>query len=151
MHILDFPELEGAYASGYRKFHPPVDKEDEGKYKFDSEDMISGLIKMKNGVSIQLEVSFASPIDHEVLLTDIYGTKMGTRRIDGVKVIKVDNDTDSFTVESVDVTKMGFEPFRHPAHSFINSVINDKPVAVPSDEGIKVLEILDALYASAEF
>lgn len=151
MHILDFPELDGAYASGYRKFHPPVSKEDEGKYKFDSEDMISGLIKMKNGVSIQLEVSFASPIDREVLLTDIYGTKMGTRRIDGVRVIKVDNDTDSFTVESVDVTKMGFEPFRHPAHSFIDSVINGKPVAVPSDEGIKVLEILDALYASAGF
>lgn len=148
MYILGFPELEGAYAAAYRKWTPEVNAGDKGKYPFDSEDMVSGFVKFKGGLSIQVEFSFGSPISNESLITNIYGTKMGAERVGGVRLIKP-TENGGFITEQADFAAFGAHPFRHPSWAFVDSVINDTPVPVPSDEGIKVLEVIDALYNSA--
>lgn len=150
MHILDFPELESAYASSYRKFKPELSKEDENKFVFDSEDMITGIAKFKDGLSVQMEFSFGSTVSDTKIITNIYGTKMGAERIGGqLKIIRV-GDGDSYTTEIADPKDYDATPFRHPSYSFIEAILNDTDVPVPSDQGIKVLEILDALYAQCE-
>ena len=149
MHILGFPKMESAYASAYRKFKPEIPAGDEGKFVFDAEDLITGMVKFEGGLSIQMEFSFGSTVSEEKLITNIYGTKMGAERLGFTKqlnLIRV-GDGDKFTTEIAKPEDYEVEPFKHPAHGFIDAILNDTEVPVPSDQGIKVLEILDALYA----
>ena len=148
MYILGFPKLEGAYASAYRKFRPEIPKGEENRFTFDSDDLITGLAKFEGGLSIQMEFSFGSTVSEEKLITNIYGTKMGAERLGFTKqlrLIKV-GDGDNFTTEIAKPEDYGIAPFRHPAHDFIKAILNDTEVPVPSDQAIKVLEIIDALY-----
>jgi len=149
MYILDFPEIEGVYASGYRKFFPGIPLSERAKYTIDAEDMVSGFIKLKNGTSIQLEVNFAAPLAEDGIISCFYGTKMGLERYNGsVRMVYVGED-DSFAVKEANMDAYKPVPYRHPAHNFIQALIKNTPVPVPSDEGIKILEILDAIYTSA--
>ena len=149
MHILGFPKLESAYASAYRKFKPALPEGEEEKFVFDSEDLITGVAKFEGGLSIQMEFSFGSTVPEQKLITNIYGTRMGAERLGFSKqlnLIRV-GEGDTFTTELAKPEDFGAEPFKHPAHGFIDAIVNDTEVPVPSDQGIKVLEILDALYA----
>ena len=148
MYVLGFPELKGAYASAYRKFKPDLSKNPDVDFTFDSEDLISGFVKFENGLSIQMEFSFGSTVEKEQMFTNIYGTKMGVAR-NGIEqkinLIHV-GEGDSYTVEEADPEKFGVPAFRHPSYGFVEAILNDTEVPVPSDQGIKVLEILDELY-----
>ena len=147
LYILGFPALEGAYASVYRKWTPEVKEEDIGKYRFDSEDLAAGLIKFKTGLSMQVEFSFGSPISEEQLVTDIYGTKLGAERRGGSVKLIIPRADGGFDTESADPAKYGVRRFRHPSYGFVDVLLSGAEVPVPSDQGIKVLEVLDALYA----
>ncbi len=153
MHVLGFPKLEGVFASSYRKFHPEVKPGDEDKLVFDSEDMVTGLAKFEGGLSVQMEFSFGSTVPEEIIITNVYGTKLGAVRHSGEKqldLIRVAEDGQSFTIERAKPEDYGAIPYRHPAHGFIEAIVNDTEVPVPSDQGIKVLEILDELYKACE-
>jgi len=146
MHVLGFPKFEGAYASNYRKFIPPVP--DPENHVFDAEDLSAGYIKLEGGIGVQYELSLGSPIYEHALFTRIYGTKIGAHReMDTVYIVTATPDG-GFTKEE-NTSFVGIPP-QHPAHFFIDAIIKDRPVPIPSEQSIKVIEIIDALYNSSE-
>ena len=148
LFILNFPELEGAYANSYRKFMPPGTE--SGEYTVDAEDLCAGYIKFKNGVGMQIEVSHGSLVEKESLFARVYGTKMGGHKTDGRFLITKAQPDGSFTVEEPSEKDLPQMKFRHTADYFIDALVNDLPVPVSSEQGIKVIEVLDALYAASK-
>ena len=142
MYITGFPELEGAYGNLYRKFYPP---EYDGSFTVDSEDLASAHIKFEGGLSVQLEVSFASHVEEEIVLTEIYGTKGGaSRRNEKVRFFST-NGEGSYVETVTDYT---IKTQSSQAH-FIDAIIEDKPVPITAAQGAQVVRVMDAIYASS--
>ena len=147
MFITDFPEIESVSACSYRKFtaEGPVDPE---AAKDMSEDMCTALLKFKNGMSINMEVSFGTMISEEKLFTNIYGTEAGVEREeDNLKVILHDPE---YSYKVVPANLKGEKEFRNCIHEFADCLVNDKEVPVTAAQALKVIEILDMIYESAE-
>lgn len=147
MFITDFPEIESVSACSYRKFtaEGPVDPE---AAKDMSEDMCTALLKFKNGMSINMEVSFGSMISEEKLFTNIYGTEAGVEREeDNLKVILHDPD---YAYKVVYPNLNHEKEFRNCIHEFADCLVNDKPVPVTAEQALKVIEILDMIYKEAD-
>ncbi|MHB1485241.1 MAG: Gfo/Idh/MocA family protein [Saccharofermentanales bacterium] len=143
MYITGFPELISADASLFRKFYP--DEYIEGVTICDSEDLVTAHIKFGKGLTLQLEVSFGSFVEEDVVFTEIYGTKGGASRRNGVlKFIGNRNGCGT-----VDIVKRYDFISKTPQQRFVDAVIDDTPVPVTSEQGLKVIEILDSIYKSA--
>jgi predicted dehydrogenase len=143
MYITDFPKLISADARCYRKFYP--EGYVEGKTICDSEDLATAHIKFENGLTIQLEVSFGSFVEEEVVFTELYGTKGGASRRNGVlKFIKNLNG-----VGTVDLVKRYDFVSKTSPQRFVDAVLDDTQVPVTSEQGLRVIEILDAIYKSS--
>jgi predicted dehydrogenase len=154
MYITGFPELDNAYANCYRKFYPELPQSELDKYIFDAEDLATTHIKFKNGLSMELEVSFGSMIEEEVLSTEIYGTKAGASRGSahgtmeklGVKIFHYTQN--AVTTETVKDFRL---PKVTPDGAFITCILENTEPPVTASEGVKGIEILDAIYRSAGF
>ncbi|MBQ4601321.1 MAG: Gfo/Idh/MocA family oxidoreductase [Clostridia bacterium] len=147
MFITDFPEIESVSAASYRKFtaNGPVDPE---LARDMSEDMCTALLKFKNGMSINMEVSFGSMISEEKLFTNFYGTEAGVERTgDDLKVILRDPD---YSYKVVSANLKGEKEFKNCIHEFADCLVNDKPIPVTAIQALKVIEILDMIYKDAE-
>ena len=147
MFITDFPEIESVSAASYRKFTAsgPVDPELAADM---SEDMCTALLKFKNGMSINMEVSFGSMISKEKLFTNIYGTKAGIERTgDEVKLILPDSD---YAYKVINANLKGEKVFKNCIHEFADCLVNDKPVPVTASQALKVIEILDMIYKETD-
>ncbi len=146
MFITDSPEIESVSAASYRKFTAagPVDPE---LARDMSEDMCTALLKFKNGMSINMEVSFGSMISEEKLFTNIYGTKAGVERTgDDLKVILHDSD---YAYKIINANLKDEKEFKNCIHEFADCLVNDKPVPVTAEQALKVIEILDMIYKAA--
>ncbi len=147
MYITDFPEIESVSAASYRKFtaNGPVDPE---AAKDMSEDMCTALLKFKNGMSINMEVSFGSMISEEKLFTNIYGTEAGVERTgDNINVILHDPD---YAYKVIHANLKGEQEFKNCIHEFAGCLVNNKPIPVTAEQALKVIEILDMIYKDAE-
>ncbi len=125
----------------------------EGK-AFDVEDFAVGYIQFGNGATLCIEASWASHIKEQQLMeTRLFGTKGGAHHYN------LNEDYD-FTVETY-TEEGGFfydrhlHPFpRQDAHNamyhFVDAILNATPHIATGEEGSIVMEILDALYQSAE-
>ena len=142
MFITDFPKLVSADASCYRKFYVPGY---DGSFVCDSEDLATAHLKFDTGLSIQMEVSFGSLIEREVLFTEIYGTKGGASRRDGK--LKFIRDAGG-VCETEEITKYD-GVHRGTQARFVEAILNDTEVPVTPAQGTNVIEILDAIYKSA--
>ena len=149
MYVTGFPKFKEATACAYRKFQPLLSDDQRKKYNFTSEDLVSTLIKFENGMSIDLEVSFASTISHEELFTNIYGTKAGTERFEDDMTLISTDDGFHYTQEKLDLSS---EPaYHHTSTQFINALLKGEEAPVKPEEALKVLEILDEIYKSSGF
>ncbi len=143
LFIAGFPDLSHTTSSLYRKFYPE-DYQPE-KYICDSEDMAVSQMQFANGLTMQLEVSFGSFVEDNLVFTDIYGTKGGASRRNGeLKFFgSKGNRIDTMKVEKYDFVS------KCAQHRFVDAVLDNTEVPVPPEEGIKVIEVLDEIYAAA--
>lgn len=125
----------------------------EGKV-FDVEDFASGYIQFENGSTLCLEASWASHIkERELMETRLFGTKGGTYHYN----LKEGYD---FEVETY-IEKNGFhynmklhelptEDVYNAMYHFAEAILKDQAHIATGEEGLIVMEILDALYESFE-
>lgn len=147
MYITDFPEIESVSAVGCRKFtaNGPADPL---LAKDMSEDFCSALLKFKNGMSLNMEVSFGSMISEEKLFTNIYGTKAGAQRTsDALQLILPD---DEYSYKVVNAKLKQEKEFKHCVHEFAEILVEGKEVPVKAEQCLKVIEILDMIYREIE-
>jgi predicted dehydrogenase len=120
---------------------------------FDVEDLAAGFIKFANGASLVLEASWAANIaEREFMETRLYGTEGGL-------IQRNVEETYKFEAE-IFVERAGahfdmklhapLQPVKSAMYHFIDCIENNTPHIATGAEGLLVMEILDALYASSQ-
>ncbi|MDP2991701.1 MAG: Gfo/Idh/MocA family oxidoreductase [Kiritimatiellota bacterium] len=149
--LMNYPKPEWVLASAYNKIAAALAKK-EGK-AFDVEDLAAGFIKFKNGASLEVEASWAANIaEQEFMETRLYGAKGG---------LVQRNVGEGYKFEAeIFVEREGcqFDMKLHPPvpavkgsmHHFINCIQNKVPHMATGEEGLIVMELLDAIYLSAK-
>lgn len=123
----------------------------QGK-EFDVEDLASALIRFDNGVSLVLEVSWALNFEErEKVYLELSGTNGG---LSSVSYDYRDTQTCLFREDAHGgLTKT--VPLRYPPQletaqeHFVRCIQEDKPTIAGADDGVEIMRILDAIYASA--
>lgn len=120
--------------------------------KFDVEDLAVGLVKFENGATLEAEASWAANIkENELMETRLYGTLGGLvqRNLDETYKFEaelyIERGGNHFDIK----LHPPYPPVPTAMYHFIDSIINDKPHIATGEEGLLVMEILDALYQSA--
>jgi len=119
---------------------------------FDVEDLAVALIKFDTGASLELTASWAANIkENELMETRILGTKGG---------IIQKNLNEGYEFESeIYVERNGYQYDMKPRsindcpssiRHFADCIVNKKPHIASGEEGLIVMQILDAIYKSAK-
>lgn len=148
--LMGYPRPVWVLGSTYNPISSELAKASNAK--FDVEDLAVGLIKFDNGATLEVEASWAANVkESELMETRLYGTKAGL-------VQRNYDETYKFEAE-IYLEKAGahFDMKLHPpmqpvptamAH-FIDCLLNGTPHTATGEEGLLVMEILDAIYRSA--
>ena len=119
---------------------------------FDVEDLATGFIRFANGATLALEASWAANIgEAELMETRLLGTKAGLLQ---------KNLNEGYTFDAHLYTEMNgaqFDLHLHPGTATAHSAMHDYAEAIltgrlhpaPGEEGLTVMRLLDAIYASA--
>jgi predicted dehydrogenase len=123
------------------------------KKAFDVEDLAVGLVKFANGATLEIEASWAANIaERELMETRLLGTEGG---------LVQRNVGEGYAYEAeIFLEREGcqFDMKLHPPvpavkgsmHHFIDSILTGAPHTAAGEEGLIVMELLDAIYASAK-
>jgi predicted dehydrogenase len=149
--LMGYPKPTYVMASTYDHIGSAMAKE-QGKH-FDVEDLAVALIKFENGATLEVEASWAANIkERELMETRLMGTKGGL-------VQRNLNEGYDFQAEMfVEQNGCQFDMTPHDpipgvvssAHHFVDCIRNDTPHTATAEEGVTVMRLLDAIYASAE-
>jgi predicted dehydrogenase len=125
---------------------------DQAGKTFDVEDLATAFIRFENGATLALEASWAANIaEAELMETRLLGTKAGLLQ---------KNLHEGYTFDAHIFTELNGAPFDlhlHQAatpapsamHDYADAILNDRPHPAPGEEGLVVMELLDAIYESA--
>ncbi|CAH2787343.1 MAG: NADH-dependent dehydrogenase [uncultured Caballeronia sp.] len=119
---------------------------------FDVEDLAAAMIRFDNGATLALEVSWATNIqDAELMETRLLGTQAGLLQKNLNKGYMF--DAHIFMEKNGAQFDMHLNPPATVAHSamydYAEAILSDQPHTAPGEEWLIVMEILDAIYASA--
>jgi len=121
------------------------------KKAFDVEDLAAGFIKFADGATLEIEASWAANLpDAELMETRLLGTKGGLlqRNLNGEYVFEAE-----LHIEEKDgrVARVKPRPVKATSamYHFVESIIKGKPHMADGSEGLTVMKLLDAIYASA--
>lgn len=120
---------------------------------FDVEDMAVALIKFDNGATLEVEASWAGNIaEHELMQTRLLGTKAGLlqHNVHGTYELEAkifqERDGAQYDMELRPPVPDATTPMAH----FVDALLADRPHIATGEEGLIVMELLDAIYDSAE-
>ena len=150
MWLMGHPKPVWVLAQTYDHIAAPLAK--KSKKAFDVEDLAVAMVRFDNGATMIAEASWAGHIkENELQETRLMGTKAGL-------VQRNLNESYSYEAE-IYLEKDGtqYDMKVHPpvpaapssyAH-FVDSIVNDRPHVATGEEGLIVMEVIDAIYASA--
>jgi len=125
----------------------------ESGASYDVENLAMAMIRLENGATLNLEVSWAGGTDRqEDMLTGIYGTE---------GAVVQQNYGEGYDFEAYVLKDMGgqytrIKPLGYPSDvpnavdDFIDCVIEDRAPDASAENGLEMMRILDAIYKSAE-
>ena len=148
--LMGYPKPVWVLGSTYDPIAAEIARRE--KKAFDVEDLAVGLIKFANGATLEVEASWAANIaERELMETRLYGTKGGL-------VQRNRNETYEFEAE-IYLERNGalFDLKLHPPvpgvkgamYHFVDSIVQNRPHLATGEEGLVVMELLDAIYRSA--
>jgi len=134
--------------------YDPIARElaDKAGKTFDVEDLATAFIRFENGATLALEASWAANIaEADLMETRLLGTKAGLLQ---------KNLNEGYTFDAHIFTELNGAPFDlhlHQAatpapsamHDYADAILRDQPHPAPGEEGLIVMELLDAIYESA--
>ena len=145
MYVAGFLKPIDVAGSLFRKFYP--DDYVPGVSICDSEDLALAQVRFDSGMTMQLEVSFGSYVAEELVYTEIYGTKGGASRRNG-KLKFIEFESESGSMVDTHITKYESKS-KCVQQRFVDAVLDNTDSPVPPDEGVKIIELLDAIYSAA--
>lgn len=113
------------------------------------EDLAVGQVRFENGALMQIESSFCSHIDKDLLSWEIMGTKGGFSWSD--HELYTDLAGTMVNVTPGYLPEANFETlFTAKLQNFVDGILNGTPLRAPGEEGMVVQKIIDGIYRSAE-
>ncbi len=119
---------------------------------FDVEDLASAYIKFENGASLVLEASWAAHIQQaELMETRLLGTQAGLlqRNVGEGYEFEAFIFSDGGGAQLDTHIHVPKTPARSAMHDYAQAILSDQPHPAPGEEGLIVMELLDAVYESA--
>lgn len=148
--LMGYPKPTWVMGSSYNAIAIPL-AEKAGK-SFDVEDLAAGFIRFENGATLVLEASWAANIQEEELMeTRLLGTQAGLlqKNLHGGYTF----DAHVFTEVNGAPVDMHLCPptalAKSAMHDYAEAILSGQPHPAGGEQGLVVMEILDALYASA--
>jgi len=148
--LMGYPKAVSVSASSYDMLGAKIAEASGAKY--DVEDLVSAFVRLDNGVTLNLEVSWAGGTEkREDMLTAIYGTE-------GAAIQR--NRGEGYEFEAVGLRDVAgqfseISPRALPrsvptaVDHFIDCVANDCPPTATAEQGVILMQIIDAIYQSA--
>ena len=148
--LMEYPKPTWVLGSAYNHIGARLARE-QNKH-FDVEDLAAGMIKFKNGATLEVEASWAANIaEREFMETRLYGTNGG---------LVQRNVGEGYQFEAelyLERNGCQFDMKLHPpvpavkgaCYHFIDAIVNRTPHIATGAEGLIVMELLDAIYRSA--
>ncbi|EEG07079.1 Gfo/Idh/MocA family protein [Pseudogulbenkiania ferrooxidans] len=148
--LMGYPKPTWVMGGSYDHIARPLAAQ-SGK-DFDVEDLACALIRFDNGATLALEASWAANIrEAELMETRLLGTRAGLLQHNVGEGYTF--DAHIFLEQDGAQFDMRLNPAATPAHSamhdYAEAILNEHPHPAPGEEGLIVMEILDAIYASA--
>jgi len=162
VHILDitlwlmgYPRPVSVSGAAYTKFGTrPGIVNFRGHWNpahFTVEDLAAGFVRFENGATLSLEASFAANVENDSFRTQLFGTEGGAIvdpfEAGNVRIFREESGALTDTTLPF-LTKTSF--YLDEIRAFVDAILHDKPMPIPSSEALIVTEIIDALYQSAE-
>lgn len=148
--LMGYPKPTWVMGSTY----DPIAREaaaESGK-AFDVEDLAAGFIRFHNGATLVLEASWAANIgEAELMETRLLGTQAGLLQHnlgEGYEFdahIFFERDGAQFDQRLHPTGAVGLSAM----HDYAQAILTDQPHPAPGEEGLVVMQILDAIYQSA--
>lgn len=148
--LMGYPRPRWVLARTYDRLAVPLARA-QGK-AFDVEDLAAALVTFENGATLELTASWAAHIqERELMETRLLGTRGGLvqRNVGGGYNFEAAIYTEQDGKE-VDLKPVPPESAPNPMVHFVDCILNDRPHTATGEEGLIVMELLDAIYASAE-
>ncbi len=115
----------------------------------DVEDAATALIRYDNGAVVQVEVSFSLNVEKESGIIELFGTKGGAKIDPELKLFSEANGyMTNTTLEAKTAMNMGVI-FQNEINHFVDCIQNGTQCKSPAEDGITLMEILDAIFESA--
>lgn len=151
MHIMGFPKPIAVSGKTYQMFGKKSDVVGlmgQWDYKnFTVEDFAVAQIRFENDMVLTLESSFCANIaEREIFNFQILGDKGGCT-LDPLQ-INTEQDMTLFDMQPAFLPQ-GVKSHHAEIASFVDSVLNDKPVFTPGEEALQITRIIDAIYESS--
>jgi len=109
---------------------------------FDVEDFASAYIRFENGATMAVEVSWAMNCPAERQYSEIHGTKAGA----SLSPLVIWTEKQGLLTDIEPKNVKGLSQFEH----FASCVLENKTPISSGEDGLMMMKILDAIYASAE-
>ncbi len=149
--LMGYPEPLWVLGSTYDHVATKIARE-EGK-DFDVEDLAMAMVKFDNGATLEAEASWAAHIrENELMETRLMGTEGGLlycNQDQGYNFsaeLFYESEGYQFNTELHPGGKKVPSPMEH----LVDAILNETPHIATAHEGVIVMELLDAIYESAE-
>ena len=130
-------------AEGYRSFSAAV------KDIFDVEDMATAMVRYDNGAVLQIEASFSLNIEKDTGSIELFGTKAGAK-LDPELTLYNELNGYLANVTLAAPTALSFDGlFVNEINHFVDCILTGAPCRNPAEDGVALMQILDAIYQSA--
>ncbi len=121
---------------------------DKSDAPFDVDDFATALIKMRNGATISLEVSWACHTEkNDKMDVEVFGTEAGAS-LYPARVYKSDASTGEYQIVE-DVNAPVSMKHSSRFHNFTNAILGTEELAVPAEQALVIQKILDAIAESS--
>lgn len=155
LYIIDNFQPVSVFGSSYGMFGPRGLGEgswgvsEKTGLPFEVEDMASGQIRMANGTTISLDVSWARhSSENDTVDVELFGTEAGGA-VYSKKIYRYDQHLGAHYTINEPKAKIDF-PHKDRFHNFINHLRGEEPLCVTMEQALCVQRILDAFALSAK-
>jgi len=148
--LMGYPKPVWVMGSAYDPIASELARQQQKKY--DCEDLAVGLIRFDNGATVEVEASWAANIaEKELMETRLLGTKGGLvqRNCNGTYEFESEFYFERGGVQYDMKPHEPLPPAPTAYYHFLDCIVNNKPHMATGEEGLFVMQILDAIYKSA--
>lgn len=152
-YLLDFPQPATCSGSTYSKFADcgtstmSSNKFATAESTYDVEDLAVGFVRYVNGISLELEFSWASNTAQEYNYIELYGTKGGLKYEKGQ--LTLFEDFQGTVLDASPKLKNDGAWGNTETRHFVDCILNDREVLSKPEEAVKIMQIIQGIYQSA--